>query len=113
MKQRTIKTIALAAGVAAFAAAAPATAAELKMAFFASPKHHVWSKFMAPWGKALENAGVGIKVLGFPGSQIGGKPPGAVQARRQRHRACRVRDPGLYIDRVSQNHGRGNPDAVR
>lgn len=77
MKQRTIRTIALAAGVTAFAAAAPATAADIKMAFFASPKHHVWSKFMAPWGKALEGAGVGIKVLGFPGSQIGGKPPGA------------------------------------
>lgn len=77
MKQQTIRTIALAAGIGAFMTVAPASAAEIKMAFFASPKHHVWSKFMAPWGKAMENAGVGIKVLGFPGSQIGGKPPGA------------------------------------
>lgn len=77
MKQQSLRNLALVAGVAAFTAAAPASAADIKMAFFASPKHHVWSKFMAPWGKALENAGVGIKVVGFPGSQIGGKPPGA------------------------------------
>ncbi len=77
MRQQTIRTMALATGVAAFAAIAPASAADIKMAFFASPKHHVWADFMEPWGKAMENAGVGIKVLGFPGSQIGGKPPGA------------------------------------
>ena len=72
---------AIAAGVAAFVAAglgpAAAQTAEIKMAFFASPKHHVWDKFMEPWGKSLEGAGVGLKVLGFPGSQIGGAPPGA------------------------------------
>ncbi|MEK9644608.1 MAG: TRAP transporter substrate-binding protein DctP, partial [Alphaproteobacteria bacterium] len=34
-------------------------------------------QLMAPWGKDLESKNVGIKVLGFPGSQIGGKPPGA------------------------------------
>lgn len=55
----------------------PASVADIKMAFFASPKHHVWSKFMASWGKAMETAGVGNTVIGFPGSQIGGKPPGA------------------------------------
>ena len=72
--------IAAAVGVAAALTAgvsATANAAEIKMAFFASPKHHVWDKFMAPWGKELEAANIGIKVLGFPGSQIGGKPPGA------------------------------------
>lgn len=50
---------------------------DLKVAFFASPKHPVWSRLMVPWSKKIEAAGVGIKVTGFPGSQIGGKPPGA------------------------------------
>jgi TRAP-type C4-dicarboxylate transport system substrate-binding protein len=80
MKQQLLKKSAVAAGVAALAltaAAQTSSAADLKMAFFASPKHHVWDKFMAPWGKDLESKNVGLKVLGFPGSQIGGKPPGA------------------------------------
>ena len=52
-------------------------AKELKQAFFASPKHPIWAKLMEPWGKAVEAAGVDLKVIGYPGSQIGGKPPGA------------------------------------
>lgn len=81
MKPKFLSKTILAAGVAALTVAGamhqPVQAAEIKMAFFASPKHPIWSKFMAPWGKALENAGVDVKVLGFPGGQIGGKPPGA------------------------------------
>ena len=38
MRQQTIRTMALATGVAAFAAIAPASAADIKMAFFASPR---------------------------------------------------------------------------
>ncbi len=49
----------------------------LKMAFFASPKHPIYANIMMPWAKALEAANVGIKVTGYPGSQIGGSPPGA------------------------------------
>ncbi len=56
---------------------ASAQSRDIKLAFFASPKHPVWSKLMAPWGKAVEGANVGLKVVGFPGSQIGGSPPGA------------------------------------
>lgn len=71
-----------AAGVAAavLAGAAGATTAQardLKMAFFTSPKHHVWAKLMTPWGNGIAAANVGLKVVGFPGGQIGGKPPGA------------------------------------
>ena len=71
-----------AAGVAAavLAGAAGVTTAQardLKMAFFTSPKHHVWAKLMTPWGKGIAAANVGLKVVGFPGGQIGGKPPGA------------------------------------
>lgn len=81
MKQQFLKTSALAAGIAALAlagvAGGAAQATDLKMAFFASPKHHVWDKFMEPWGKELESKKVDLKILGFPGSQIGGKPPGA------------------------------------
>jgi TRAP-type transport system periplasmic protein len=50
---------------------------DLKMAFFASPKHPVWSVLMNPWGKRLTAGNVGLKIAGFPGGQIGGKPPGA------------------------------------
>lgn len=50
---------------------------DIKMAFFASPKHPVWSKLMAPWGKTVQGTQAGLKVIGFPGSQIGGSPPGA------------------------------------
>ncbi|MDH3232106.1 MAG: TRAP transporter substrate-binding protein [Alphaproteobacteria bacterium] len=50
---------------------------ELKMAFFASPRHPIWANMMAPWGKRIEAANVGLKIKGFPGSQIGGRPPGA------------------------------------
>ena len=57
--------------------AATAEARDIKMAFFTSPKHHVWAKLMVPWGKGLEAANTGLKVVGFPGGQIGGKPPGA------------------------------------
>ena len=70
----------LIAGIAATGIAGGATpveAKELKQAFFASPKHPIWSKLMEPWGKTVEAAGVDLKVIGFPGSQIGGKPPGA------------------------------------
>jgi len=54
-----------------------AQARDIKAAFFASPKHPIWSKLMVPWGKTIEAAGVGLKFVGFPGSQIGGSPPGA------------------------------------
>ena len=54
-----------------------AEARDLKMAFFTSPKHHVWAKLMTPWGNGITAANVGLKVVGFPGGQIGGKPPGA------------------------------------
>ncbi len=56
---------------------AAAAEAELKMAFFASPRHPVWANMMVPWGKKLEAANVGLTIKGFPGSQIGGRPPGA------------------------------------
>ncbi len=56
---------------------AAAAEAELKMAFFASPRHPLWAKMMTPWGKRIEAANVGITIKGFPGSQIGGSPPGA------------------------------------
>ncbi len=56
---------------------AAAAETELKMAFFASPRHPLWRQMMVPWGKRLEAANVGLKVTGFPGSQIGGRPPGA------------------------------------
>jgi TRAP-type C4-dicarboxylate transport system substrate-binding protein len=54
-----------------------AAGTELKMAFFPSPRHPLWSKMMVPWADQLEAANLGFKVLKFPGSQIGGKPPGA------------------------------------
>ncbi len=50
---------------------------DIKMAFFASPKHPIWAKLMAPWGDMIHASDVGLKVVGFPGSQIGGAPPGA------------------------------------
>lgn len=63
--------------LAGAAGATTAQARDLKMAFFTSPKHHVWAKLMTPWGKGIGAANVGLKVVGFPGGQIGGKPPGA------------------------------------
>ena len=69
--------IAVAGGIGFSAVDAAAQTTELKAAFFASPKHPIWAKLMVPWGKAIEAANVGIKVIGFPGSQIGGSPPGA------------------------------------
>jgi len=66
-----------AALIAGTVGAATAQARDIKMAFFTSPKHHVWAKLMAPWGKGIEAANVGLNVVGFPGGQIGGKPPGA------------------------------------
>ena len=75
---RLAATVAIAAVTGGIAlAAASADARDIKMAFFASPKHPIWSRLMAPWGKSLEGANVGLKVIGFPGSQIGGSPPGA------------------------------------
>lgn len=50
---------------------------EIKMAFFASPKHPVWEKLMLPWSEAVAGQDASLKFIGFPGSQIGGSPPGA------------------------------------
>jgi len=69
--------VAVAGAVALAASSASADTRNLKVAFFASPHHPIWAKLMAPWGKAIEAANVGLKVTGFPGSQIGGSPPGA------------------------------------
>ncbi len=74
--------LAAAAGVAAtvaagFASGVAAEMKELKMAFFSSPKHHVWDKMMVPWSEAIMGQEKSLKFLGFPGSQIGGAPPGA------------------------------------
>ncbi len=69
--------IATAGGIGFPAGEASAQTINLKSAFFASPKHPIWAKLMVPWAKAIEAANVGIKVTGFPGSQIGGRPPGA------------------------------------
>jgi TRAP-type C4-dicarboxylate transport system substrate-binding protein len=68
-----------AAGVGAmgFPGLLAAAEAELKMAFFPSPRHPIWSNMMKPWGERVEKANVGLKIKGFPGSQIGGRPPGA------------------------------------
>lgn len=67
-----------AAGLGAFLLPQGALAAtELRMAFFASPRHPIWSKMMKPWGETIEKAGVGLDIKEFPGSQIGGRPPGA------------------------------------
>ncbi len=77
-KLRGLTAVGVAAAVlAGTAAAATAQARDLKMAFFASPKHHIWAKLMMPWANDLKAANVGINVVGFPGSQIGGSPPGA------------------------------------
>ena len=51
--------------------------AELKMAFFISPKHPIWARMMTPLADKLEAANVGFKIKRFPGGQIGGRPPGA------------------------------------
>ncbi len=77
---RSVTAIAAVAAIAGFAMTAnvtPAGAKDLKMAFFPSPKHPLWGKMMMPWAKDLEKANPGVKVKGFPGSQIGGAPPGA------------------------------------
>lgn len=72
---------AMAAGIAlsslGYSQSVQAADANLKMAFFASPKHPVWSVLMAPWGEKVSATNVGLKIAGFPGGQIGGKPPGA------------------------------------
>lgn len=67
----------LTASAVSFVTSANAADADLKMAFFASPKHPVWSQVMIPWSKKLASTGAGFKITGYPGSQIGGKPPGA------------------------------------
>ncbi len=69
----------LAAGVvmAAASGAAVADNKTLKMAFFASPKHQVSTDVMQPMADAITKANVGLTVKYFPGSQIGGSPPGA------------------------------------
>lgn len=69
--------LAMAGGIGLGAIGGAAQAKNLKVAFFASPKHPIWARLMAPWGKAVEAANVGLTVTGFPGSQIGGSPPGA------------------------------------
>lgn len=80
MGKRAAQTIA-AAGIilssTVFTSAVQAADADLKMAFFASPKHPVWSVLMSPWGQKLSASNAGLKIIGFPGGQIGGKPPGA------------------------------------
>lgn len=72
----------LGAGVAAgLALAAGAVSAQdtktLKAAFFASPKHPISAHLMEPLSETISKAGVGLEVKYFPGSQIGGSPPGA------------------------------------
>jgi TRAP-type C4-dicarboxylate transport system substrate-binding protein len=77
---RSLTAVAVFAAAFAFGASVevtPAGAKDLKMAFFPSPKHPLWSKMMMPWAKDFEMANPGTKVKGFPGSQIGGSPPGA------------------------------------
>ena len=69
--------IVVAGGIGFAAGDASAQTRDIKAAFFASPKHPIWAKLMVPWGKAIEGANVGLKFVGFPGSQIGGSPPGA------------------------------------
>lgn len=76
--QQAVLAAAVAAGAIGGAAlTSSAEARDIKMAFFASPKHPVWSKLMAPWGEGIKSANVGLNIVGFPGSQIGGSPPGA------------------------------------
>jgi TRAP-type C4-dicarboxylate transport system substrate-binding protein len=77
---RSLATLAVFAAAFLFSTSAvvePAGAKDLKMAFFPSPKHPLWSKMMVPWAKDFEKANPNTKVKGFPGSQIGGSPPGA------------------------------------
>ena len=77
---RSLTAAAVFAAAFAFGASVevtPAGAKDLKMAFFPSPKHPLWSKMMMPWAKDFEMTNPGTKVKGFPGSQIGGSPPGA------------------------------------
>lgn len=78
---KTLWSLAAAGAVTGVLAGAALTneaeASDIKMAFFASPKHPIWARLMEPWGKGVTDANVGLKVVGFPGSQIGGSPPGA------------------------------------
>lgn len=75
---RLVLAVGVAVTVSAGAlATAHAQTREIKMAFFASPKHHVWDKMMMPWADKIESATSGIKIVGYPGGQIGGSPPGA------------------------------------
>jgi TRAP-type C4-dicarboxylate transport system substrate-binding protein len=73
----TSLAVAIFSGIGFAAKDVAAQSTDLKVAFFASPKHPVWSKLMVPWSKKIAAAGVDLKVTGYPGSQIGGKPPGA------------------------------------
>ena len=82
MSVSRMSLLALGVGAAALVGAgllSPTTAEarDIKLAFFASPKHPIWTRLMAPWGKTVTGANVGLNVVGFPGSQIGGSPPGA------------------------------------
>jgi TRAP-type C4-dicarboxylate transport system substrate-binding protein len=77
---RSLTALAVFAATFAFSASlsvTPAGAKDLKMAFFPSPRHPLWSKMMMPWAKDFEKSNPNTKVKGFPGSQIGGSPPGA------------------------------------
>lgn len=67
----------LGAGVLGFPGLLSAASTQLKMAFFASPRHPIWARVMVPWGDQLAKANLDFEILKFPGSQIGGKPPGA------------------------------------
>jgi TRAP-type C4-dicarboxylate transport system substrate-binding protein len=71
---------AIAMGIGAGGVSATADAADMmdmKIAFFPSPKHPLWENMMMPFANKLEGANVGFKFQHFPGSQIGGAPPGA------------------------------------
>ena len=57
--------------------AVSATAQELKLAHFMSPRHVMQTDVMAPWAEELAKASGGrLTVKIFPGSQLGGRPPG-------------------------------------
>lgn len=60
---------AMAAGIAlsslGYSQSVQAADANLKMAFFASPKHPVWSVLMDPWGEKVSATNVGLKIAGL------------------------------------------------
>lgn len=57
--------------------AASAMAQELKLAHFMSPRHIMQTDMMVPWAEELAKASGGrLTVKIFPGSQLGGRPPG-------------------------------------